>query len=83
MDTSPQVIKFDEVHGIAGKRCSRGRHVAVARERGVGHTEHRGRQMYESSTHDWLSVRSSRIEGMGRVGFIPPRQQCCVFLWNM
>jgi hypothetical protein len=69
MDTAPQVIKINEVHGIAGRRRSGEK----ASSRGaLNHREHRDLQRHESSAHDWRSVRSRRIEGMGKVGRVPP-----------
>ena len=45
----------------------------MARKRELGRTECRDRQRYELSAHDWPSVRSNRVEGVGRVGLVPPR----------
>ena len=73
MDTSPQVIKIDEVHGIAVGDARMGRHAVVARKHGLGHTEHRDCQRYESSAHDRRGVRSSEsYKRMRKVGLVPP-----------
>ena len=45
----------------------------MARKRELGHTEYRDRQKYELSAHEWPTVRNSRVEGMGKVGLVPPR----------
>ena len=73
MDTSPQVIKIDEVHGITVGDARMGRHAVVARKHGLGHTEHRDRRRYESSAHDWcgMYVAASRITGWERSVLFP------------
>ena len=65
MDTPPQVIKIDEVHGIAVGDARMGRHAIVARKHGLGHTEHRDRRRNEPSAHDWcgMYVAATRIKG--------------------
>ena len=50
-----------------------GRYAVVARKRGLGRTEHRDSQKCESSAHDWPSVCSSHVEGLGKGGLVPPR----------
>jgi hypothetical protein len=70
MDNSPQVIKIDEVHSIAGrchsgrKECSRGVQAQV--------------RPHGTSRSPKVRVKCTRlaeccIEGMGKVGLVPLR----------
>jgi hypothetical protein len=65
------ISPIDEVHDIAGNQRSGGKRAVVARKRGLGCTEYRDYQRYDSSARDWSNVRSSRAEGMGKVILFP------------